>query len=440
MLTLPVGKLTVGRIKVKNELRRLDAYSRRGFIEGLAKSCLGVSLLPLLPDTAFAAESTGRARHVIYLFMQGAMSHLDTFDPKTHPDIKGETKVISTSVSGISIADNLPKLARNMEHLAVIRGMTTATGAHEQGQYLMRTSYKQIASTRHPFLGSWLHKMDGKLNPDLPGSVTIGGANRHPRAGFMEALYAPAPVGNAKNGLENTKPPGYLSESQFDKRQRLINKFERGFRARYQHSEVKSYIDFYREATKLMKSQDLKAFDINQESPETKKAYGENGIGQGCLLARRLVEKRVRFVEVDFGGWDNHRDIFTTIPTKAAQLDTALTALINDLQSKGLLQETLIVLGTEFGRTPKINQNAGRDHHPGAFSCVLAGAGINGGQVWGASDEKGQSVEDGHTSPADLNATIASALGLPIDKEIYSPAGRPFKVAHDGTPIKELLS
>jgi len=425
---------------VENELRRLDALSRRGFIEGLAKSCLGVSALPFLSSGAFAAQSTGKAKHVIYLFMQGAMSHLDTFDPKTHPDTKGETKAISTSVSGIKIADTLPNLAKIMNQLAVIRGMTTETGAHEQGQYLMRTSYKQIASTRHPFLGSWLHKMDGKLNPDLPGSVTIGGANRHPRAGFMKAVYSPAPVGNAKNGLENTKPPGYLSESQFDKRQRLINKFERGFRARYQHDEVQSYIDFYREATKLMKSQDLKAFDINEESKETRTAYGENGIGQGCLLARRLVEKRVRFIEVDFGSWDNHRDIFTTIPDKAGQLDKALSTLLKDLKSKGLLNETLVVVGTEFGRTPKINQNAGRDHHPGAFSCVLAGAGIKGGQVWGASDEKGQSVEDGHTSPADLNATIATALGLPIDKEIFSPAGRPFKVAHDGTPIKELLS
>ena len=425
---------------MENELRRLDALSRRGFIEGLAKSCLGVSALPFLSSGAFAAQSTGKAKHVIYLFMQGAMSHLDTFDPKTHPDTKGETKAISTSVSGIKIADTLPNLAKIMNQLAVIRGMTTETGAHEQGQYLMRTSYKQIASTRHPFLGSWLHKMDGKLNPDLPGSVTIGGANRHPRAGFMKAVYSPAPVGNAKNGLENTKPPGYLSESQFDKRQRLINKFERGFRARYQHDEVQSYIDFYREATKLMKSQDLKAFDINEESKETRTAYGENGIGQGCLLARRLVEKRVRFIEVDFGSWDNHRDIFTTIPDKAGQLDKALSTLLKDLKSKGLLNETLVVVGTEFGRTPKINQNAGRDHHPGAFSCVLAGAGIKGGQVWGASDEKGQSVEDGHTSPADLNATIATALGLPIDKEIFSPAGRPFKVAHDGTPIKELLS
>lgn len=425
---------------MKQELQQLDGFSRRRFMERMAKSCLGVSILPLLPKAAFAAASGGKAKHVIYLFMQGAMSHLDTFDPKKHPDTKGETTAIKTNVSGIQIADNLPELAKMMDHLAVVRGMTTETGAHEQGQYLMRTSYKQIASTRHPFLGSWLQNLDGKLNPDLPGSVTIGGANRHPGAGFMKAVYAPAPVGSAKNGLENTKGPGYLSDKQFDKRQKLISKFERGFTTRYQTTEVQSYVDFYREATKLLKSEDLLAFDISKESEEMRKGYGDNAFGQGCLLARRLVEKRVRYVEVEVGGWDNHRDIFSTIPEKAGQLDTAISALLKDLKSKGLLDETLIVLGTEFGRSPKINENAGRDHHPGAFSCVLAGAGIKGGQVWGASDEKGHSVEDGHTSPADLNATIATALGLPIEKEVFSPAGRPFKVAHDGAPIKELLS
>lgn len=425
---------------MQNEFNKLDIVTRRRFIEGLAKSCLGVSVLPLIPQTVLAAASKSKVKHVIYLFNQGAMSHLDTFDPKTHADTKGETTAINTSVSGIKIADSLPEMAKMMDQLAIIRSMTTETGAHEQGQYLMRTSYKQIASTRHPFMGAWLAKIDGKLNPDLPGSVAIGGANRHPGAGYLEAKFAPAPVGNAKSGLENTKSPGYLSDKQFDKRQRLINKFERGFRARYKHREVQSYIDFYREATKLMKSEDLTAFDISKEKKEVQTAYGQNGFGQGCLLARRLIEKKVRYVEVNTGGWDNHRDIFNTIPDKAGQMDQAVSALMKDLKSKGLLSSTLIVIATEFGRTPKINQNAGRDHHPGAFSCVLAGGGVRGGQVYGKSDEKGQSVEDGHTYPYDLNATIATILGLPTDEEFYSPSGRPFKVAHDGTAIKELIS
>ena len=165
-----------------------------------------------------------------------------------------------------------------------------------------------------------------------------------------------------------------------------------------------------------------------------------NRIGQGCLLARRLVEQGVRFVEVEHGGWDNHRDIYDSFGDRAGQLDTAIGALLDDLKQRGLLNKTLIVLSSEFGRTPKINANAGRDHHPGCFSSMLAGAGIKGGQIYGQTDEIGKSIEDGHTYPQDLNATIAYACGLPLEKEVFSPNGRPFKVAHEGTPLKSIYS
>lgn len=432
-------------------VRRSDPLSRRRLLESLARTTLGVSVVAAGDEMLSAAtrplttgprQRASRAEHVICLFMNGAMSHIDTFDPKPGRDAGGETTAISTSIPGVTIGHRLPELARRMDQLAVIRSMTTETGAHQQGVYLMRTSYKEIGSIRHPFLGSWLTQVEGKLNRDLPGSVVVGAANRHPGQGYLSAEFAPAPVADPKAGLQNTKPPKYLNDRHFEKRRRLISKFEGGFRGKYRTSEVQAYLEYYREAVRLLKSPDLEAFDISHEDEEIRSGYGEHRIGQGCLLARRLIEKRVRFVEVEFGGWDNHNGIYDEdrLPQKTAQLDQALSFLLDDLQQRGLLDRTLVVLTTEFGRTPKINQNAGRDHHPGAFSALLAGAGIRGGQVVGRTDEDGEAVLDGHCYPADFNATIAAACGLPLDEEFTSPSGRPFRIAHDGVPVRSVLS
>lgn len=426
-----------------NSLSPAD-QSRRSFLEAAAKAAFGVSILPV-SESLFSRQAVAsvamqsKAEHVICLFMNGAMSHIDSFDPKPGTEAGGETAAIQTSVPGIKIGEHMPVLASKMNELALIRSMTTETGAHEQGRYLMRTSYKMIGSIRHPFMGAWLAHFEGKKNRDLPGSVIIGGGARHPGQGYLSAKLAPAPVGNPATGLQNTKAPKYLTEDHFERRRRLITQFESSFKKKYSTTEVKAYSDYYSEAVRLMKSPDLEAFDIRKESQSAKDAYGNHRMGQGCLLARRLVEKGVRFVEVEQGGWDNHNNIYDSFPEKAGQLDQAITALMDDLQQRGLLKKTLIVLTTEFGRTPKINANAGRDHHPGCFSSLLAGAGVKGGQVIGKTDENGKSVEEDHCYPADLNATIAYGLGLPIEKEIISPNGRPFKIANDGTPLKQVF-
>ena len=432
---------------MKSLLRYADDMTRREVLTSIARTALGVSVVPFaneLMDSALAGgtvSAPGKAEHVIYLFMNGAMSHIDTFDPKPGTDAGGETKAIATSVPGINIGHHLPLLAKQMDRVALIRSMTTETGAHEPGVYLMRTSFKQIGSIRHPFLGSWLTHVAGKINKDLPGCVVVGAANRHPVQGYLPAETAPAPVADPKVGLQNTQPPKYLKEDDFKTRQRLISRFDAGFKSKYQSTEIEAYVDYYKEAVRLLQSPDLVAFDISKEEESVRTAYGNHRIGQGCLLARRLVEKHVRFVEVEFGSWDNHNDIYspTNLIEKAAQLDQALTALLDDLRSKGLLSKTLVVLGTEFGRTPLINQNAGRDHHPGAFSCLLAGAGVKGGQVIGRTDSNGRSVEDGHCLPQDLNATIATACGLPLDQEFKSSSGRPFHIADKGKPLTSAL-
>jgi uncharacterized protein (DUF1501 family) len=189
----------------------------------------------------------------------------------------------------------------------------------------------------------------------------------------------------------------------------------------------------------MMKSEELKAFDLDAEDNKLREKYGRDRFGQGCLLARRLVEHGVRHVEVTFGSWDTHNANFTRVPELADELDAALSTLLQDLDSRGLLQETLVVLATEFGRTPEINANDGRDHHAPGFSCVLAGGGVSGGQVWGATDENGHKVADGAVSVPDFNATIAYALGLPMDTVLYSPSKRPFTVVDKGKPVTQIF-
>ncbi|MCA9178937.1 MAG: DUF1501 domain-containing protein [Planctomycetales bacterium] len=415
--------------------QKLDVPTRRHFLTRAAQAALGVSFLPMTSPLAQGASGPGKAKRVVYLFLEGAASHMDTFDPKPGAAEQGGTKAIGTKISGVQFGEHIPLLAASADKLAVVRSMATATAAHDQARYLMRTSYKMIATTRHPSMGAWLQHFRGRSNKELPGAVVVGNSSRHPGAGYLNAAMAPAPVPTASRGLENTKPPKYLTDDQFDKRMRLSSRFDQAFLRHYQDSGVQSYLDFYSEAVSLLKSSDLDAFDINKEDAKVKERYGATPLGQGCLLARRLLEVGINFVEVVSGGWDLHRDIFTTMPNKGGELDQAMTALLEDLEQKGMLEDTLVVLTTEFGRTPKINQNSGRDHHPSAFSSVLAGGGIAGGQVYGKTDKSAIAVDENPVAPEDLNATIAQALNLPLKQEVISPVGRPFKVAHDGTPL-----
>ena len=434
---------------MKNPLLKLDDVSRRAFLEQTAKSALGVSLLSAgtLSAGALAAPSRtissgpGKAKQVIYLMMSGGMSHLDTFDLKPGREIQGETKGIKTNVPGIQIGERLPSLAKQMDKIAVVNSVNQTTAAHGPARYRMRTSYKVIATTRHPAMGAWAQRVQGKRLKELPDNVLVNGEAQHPGAGFLKPEFTPLPIGNADDGLQNTQRPEYVTNAMFRRRLKLVSEFDASFQKKYKQRQVAAYNDFYEQATALLTSDDLKAFDIKQEKEEVREKYGINNFGQGVLLARRLVERKVRFIEVTMGGWDHHRDIYsdTGFPSKAAILDQALAALLTDLKESGLLNETLVVLTSEFGRTPKISQNAGRDHHPVVFSGCFAGGGIQGGQVYGKSDEDGFYVEEDGVDHEDFNATIAYGLGLPLDEEFHSPTGRPFKVAHDGDPVKKLF-
>lgn len=430
----------------------VDDLSRRSLLEYGARAFLGVSMIPTIPvfgaDDAKGkkngkskAGGSAPAKHVIFLCMSGAMTHLDTFDLKPGKEVQGETKGIQTKVPGMQFGETLPELAKLANHLAVVRSVSTKTGDHEGGRYFLRTSYKEIASIRHPAMGAWAGKILGKMNPTLPDNVMVNAEARHPGAGFLDPAFTPIPVADPNAGLQNTTSPKYLTEAAFDKRMDLINKFDSGFRRKFPQKQVEAYNEYYAQATKLMESEDLKAFDLSKEKDDVRDKFGRDRFGQGCLLARRLVEHNVRYIEVSLDGWDMHTDIYQNdkLPAKGANLDKAVAALITDLKEKGLLDKTLIALGTEFGRSPKINANGGRDHHPGVFSVFFAGGGIKGGRFYGTSDPDGFRPDKDPVSVPDFNATIAYALGLPLDKDFISKSGRPFKVAGDGKPLSKLF-
>jgi hypothetical protein len=432
---------------MKSELIRLSDASRREFMLRTAKTALGVSLLPGLAGKAAAAATKsgpgtpgfGKAKHVIYLWMSGGMTHLDTFDPKEGPT-KGPGSRIKTKGEGIDyLGEYLPKLAEQANKFSIIRSMSSKTGVHEAGTYIMKTGYEPRGTIVHPAMGVWASHFLGRIKGvTLPDSVVVNSGSSYPGAGFMPPAMSPVPISNPETGLQNIAPT--TEEAMFNKRLGLMNEFDSAFRKKFQSEDVKAYTEFYDETLKLMKSEDLKAFDLTQESTDTREKYGRTNFGQGCLLARRLVESGVRFVEVQMGGWDMHNTIGTSMTNNGNTLDTGFSALLEDLATKGLLDSTLVVLGSEFGRTPDINENDGRDHYPLAYSTVFAGGGVKKGFVYGATDKEGRRPTDKQTSPQDFLATIGHAMGLPIDEVVMSPSARPFTVADKGEPVIDIFA
>ncbi len=425
-----------------------DEFTRRELMIKMAKSAFGLSLAPMLGNSiATAADfAPGRARaakSVIFLMMEGGMSHLDTWDVKPGNDkVMGDTKVIDTSVDGIKLSENLPKSAKQMQHMVLMNGMSTTQGAHEQGRYLMERSYTMRGTIVHPALGSWVMRLAGKRNTNIPGFVSISGDPNLVNGGFMGAKFAGVPIGDPNSGLQDSLKPGSISEEDFTKRLKLADSLNKQFHTVVNSPAIRDHEGLYTDALRIMRCEDLKAFDLTKEPTEVKDAYGPSRFAQGCLLARRLVEHGVRFIQVSHGGWDTHYDNFTIVPARSKDLDDGLSALLADLNRRGMLEETLVVVATEFGRTPEIvsEHKDGRDHYPKAFSCVLAGGGIKGGQTYGKTDPNGSKVIENLTSPQDLNATIAHALGLSTDQVIISPSGRPFTVADKGKPVTTLFA
>lgn len=421
----------------------MNDLNRRDFLTTAARLALGVtiggSLAPLLGADG-PTPGTSKATSCIVLHMMGGMSHLDTLDPKTDPKVAGPLKPMATKVDGVFLGPFLPGLAKVMDRCALVRSVTSNQGAHEQGQYLLRTGYLMRGSTVHPTLGAWDVRLRGRINPTLPPYVSINRPGHHSGAGYFPADCQPLPVGNPAAGLPYAVRPKSVSEAAEQRRRAALAKLDAAYLADHPAPVATAYRSLYEQAVTLMTSADLAAFDITKEPSSVRTAYGDDGFGNGCLLARRLVEHGVRHVEVALNGWDTHDDNFDRIEDLCAILDRGLTTLIKDLESHGLLGSTLVVLVSEFGRSPVINGNNGRDHHPLAFSALLAGGGIRGGSVHGATDPQGHAVAEGKVEIPDLQATIAYGLGLPLDRIEHSPTKRPFTVADKGKPLTHLFA
>ncbi len=427
-----------------NSFLRADEPTRRAFLGGMAKGLFGLSALPVLGGRALAGSNNltpATARNVIYLYMSGGMSHVDTFDLKPGTDVQGPTESLRTNADGVLVSSHFQTLAKQMDKVCVINSMKSTQGAHSQGRYYAHTGYELRGTIQHPTMGAWLSHLAGGLNPTLPNHVEIGGGQYTATAGFLGPKHAPLPIGDPAAGLQNSKRNDAVDAKTFERRLARMREMNEEFARKHGEKGVGGYRDMYDEALRLMSSRDLAAFDITQEPQALRDAYGDSTLGQGALLARRLVEHGVRFVEVVSGGWDTHNDNFDELEELVPNLDRALGTLLADLDSRGLLEETLVVVTTEFGRTPTIvTDRMGRNHYPKAYSSLLAGGGVRGGTTWGKTDETGSNVIENPVTVPDFNATIAHALGLPLKDEIYSPSGRPFTVADKGVPVTEIFA
>lgn len=425
---------------------KLNPIARRDFMMRTAQAALGVTVMPSLNlaaagTTGAGTPGFGKAKNVIFLWMGGGMTHIDTWDPKD-----GATKGPTDPIKANAGSGNMDRLGGTMEKMAkvankfsIIRSMSSKTGVHDQGTYVMKTGYEPRGTIVHPCIGAWASHFLGRIKgPTLPDSVVVNSGNAFPGAGFFPTTMSPIPISNPETGLQNIKPT--TSEDQFKKRLSLTDEFDTSFRKKFQSDDVKSYSEFYDETVKLMKSEDLKAFDLSQEPAAVRDKFGRNNFGQGALLARRLVQAGVRFVEVQSGGWDMHNTIDTALGTTAATMDSVFAALIEDLVSNGLFESTMIVMGSEFGRTPDINENDGRDHYPLAYSTVFAGGGVKGGFVYGSTDKEGRRVADKQCTPQDFQATIGHAMGLPVEEVVMSPSNRPFTVGDKGVPVLDIFA
>jgi hypothetical protein len=415
---------------------------RRGFLRGITLGAAGLAGLSFTDLMAVQAEELRkRQMSCILLWMGGGPSHLDTWDPKPGTETGGDTKAIATAVPGIQIASHFPRVAQVMKDVALIRSMTNKEGNHQRASYQLHTGYAPSGTVKHPSFGSVTAQELGNPSFDLPHIVSIG--TRDVPSGFgsgmlgvkYEPFLVPDPL---KPPLNVTLP---VPTNRFVRRLNLMHSLETaGFANSGGIDRVKDHHDIYKSTANMVLSPRMKAFEVDLEDPKTRAAYGSTPFGQGCLLARRLVESGVTFVEVRSGGWDNHQKIDEAVTKNAASVDPGFASLVADLKQRGMLDRTLVIWMGEFGRTPKINPNAGRDHFPRVFSVALAGGGVKGGQVIGASTPDGSAVKDQPVSVVDLMASFCHALKIDPTKENVSPLGRPIKIVDGGKPVKELFA
>jgi len=413
---------------------------------------------------AFADEAVSRPdrrRSCILLWMSGGPSQIDTFDLKPGHANGGPYQEIDTAVPGIKFSQHLPKLAKLSNHLAVVRSMSTKEGDHARATSLAHVGYLPQGPVQYPTFGSLIANELGRNEAELPNFVSIapnkGISPASYDPGFLGAPLAPLVVGNGPVGMtdgsddlkvQDLEPPKEVTRTTLDTRLDKLRTLNNRFLQKYSGPPALSYTAAYDHAVRLMRSQAASAFSLEEEPADVRDAYGKNRFGQGCLLARRLVERGVPFVEVTLGGidqqilgWDTHTENFDKVRQLSQILDAGWSSLLIELRDRGLLDSTMIVWMGEFGRTPMINQSGGRDHYPQVWSSVLAGGGIRGGQVIGKTSQDGTSIEERPVVIPDLLATICHGLGIDPLKSNISNVGRPIRIVDPAAqPLKDVIA
>jgi Protein of unknown function (DUF1501) len=411
---------------------------RRHFLSHLSGSAAAAAASVTLGSTliANADEMKKNRKSAILLWMSGGPSTIDIWDLKPGAPTGGPFKPISTT-GNAQICEHMPMMAEQMKHLSIVRSMSTREADHNRGRYYMRTGFVPNPSIEHPSYGSVLsHElMDQRPELEIPPFVAIGGDAGGP--GFLGMAWSPFQVDS--NGRVRDLGDQKI-DTRFQTRQSALMEIENGFIGRTRDLPAAEHRKVLDKTYSLMTSKQKEAFRVEKESAEAKERYGDNGFGQGCLLARRLVEAGVPFVEVDLGGWDNHTNIHATLQDqKLPQLDRAFSALVEDLVQRGMWQDTIVIWMGEFGRTPRINQDAGRDHWARAWSCVVGGGSLKGGLAVGETNSDGTAVETQPYSSEDLMTSVCHGLGISTDKVFTSKNGRPMKIAGGGKLITDLV-
>jgi len=436
----------------------MTRLSRRDWLTLSAAGALGSGVSGWFANLAHAAAaSTVRPKKsCILLWMSGGPSQLDTFDLKPGHVNGGPFKPIATRVPGIQISEHLPKIAKFTDQMAILRSLHSKEGDHGRATYLLRTGYLPQGPIRYPSIGALLSKELGEERSELPNFVSIApfrvlneGAFG---SGFLGPKHAPLVVGERAGGpgpnnadralrVEDMTPSALVGKDHTDARIDLLRQVQRDFVARHTDAPALSHQSAYDRAVRLMHTPAGKAFDLTEEKATLRDAYGRNLFGQGCLLARRLVERRVPFIEVTLNGWDTHGGNAVGVRNLSQTVDAGWSALMSDLKERGLLSSTLIVWMGEFGRTPKFPRPDGREHWPNSFSAVLAGGGIKGGQVIGDTGPDGAVIKDRPVAVPELLATVCEALGIDHQKQNLSNVARPIRIVAPGTKaVREALA
>lgn len=404
---------------------------------------LSIPVLANQPDKLVEAK----AKSIIQIFLPGGMAHQDTWDykPNGSPEYRGPFEGVKTKIDDVFFGETLKETAKISDMLTVIRSMTHGEAAHERGVHNMLTGYRPSPAIKYPSIGSIVaHELGGRNS--LPPYILVPNQFAPENgSGYLSTKYGPFSLGSNPEDnsfkVKDLQAPMDIDSSRFSRRKSILQTVDNSFSIQQNSDQVKAMQTFYDNAYELMSNKNaVEAFDLSKESESTKENYGKNSAGMRLLMARRLVEAGVRMVTVNYGGWDHHSNLKNAMLSQAPVFDKAFASLINDLKERGLLDSTLVVVISEFGRTPKINSTNGRDHWPRVFSTVLAGGGIKKGFAYGTSDALASEPDSSPVSPEDLAATIYNLLGINYEKRLMTSDLRPIDIVREASVIKDLIA